>query len=644
MPPTTPSDPDNATVRHLLSQALDLHDADALTAWQQQLQPVHLAGGQTLMAQGDPGDALYLLVSGRLRAYVQPAQGPARPVREMTRGAVVGEISLFNGSPRTATVVAIRDSTLMRLDRAHFAELVASQPSASMALARQIIERLQTEHLPSPLPAPVTLALWPLSADVDVAGFARGLAQALARHGRVQVLTSASDDISDAETAHDFVLLVADGASEPTHADHTAWAATCLRQADEVLLLAQAAGDPTAVPASSAFAASAADLLAAHAAGEAARTLVLLHDAAVRCPAGTAAWLSRYPVDDHVHLRPALPRDMARLARLISRTAVGLVLAGGGARGFAHLGVLRALHEHGIEVDCVGGTSIGAVMAMLAASDQSPDAVTAVARSAFSRNPTGDVNWLPLVSLLKGRRLRRVIGDAIQGLFDRSIDVEDLWKNCFCVASNYSQAREDVLQRGSLLKALLASVAIPGALPPVVHDGDLMCDGGTFNNFPVDVMRRRRGVGTVIGVDLGAGSPRRVDFDEVPGTWALLRDRLRPRRHQRYRLPSLPAYLLNVSVLYSQSRRAASQRLADVCFNPPLHRVGLLQWSRLDDVARQGHRHALEVLAQPAVSARLGLSGAGEHADTAKGAPTTSLPDAPGSAPQRTQSQPTEST
>jgi len=77
-------------------------------------------------------------------------------------------------------------------------------------------------------------------------------------------------------------------------------------------------------------------------------------------------------------------------------------------------------------------------------------------------------------------------------------------KTYFCVASNYSQAREQQVRSGDLARALLASIAIPGALRPVVHDGDLLCDGGTFNNFPVDVMRDMRGVETVINVDLGA--------------------------------------------------------------------------------------------------------------------------------------------
>ncbi len=287
---------------------------------------------------------------------------------------------------------------------------------------------------------------------------------------------------------------------------------------------------------------------------------------------------------------------MARLARLLARKAIGLVFAGGGARGFAHLGIWRALQEHGIEIDCVGGTSIGAVLASLVAADPPVEKAIGIARKAFSTNPTGDFNWLPLISLIKGRRVRAAIERSIGELVGAQIAIEDLWKTYFCVATNYSQAREQAVRSGDLARALLASIAIPGALPPVVHDGDLLCDGGTFNNFPVDLMRDMRGVGTVIGVDLGARNPRRLDFDEVPGTWALLRDRLRTRSKRRYRLPSLMAYLLNVTILYSTSRQQQLRQLTDLYFSPPLYRVGLLQWSRFDRIVAQGHDHAIEVL------------------------------------------------
>ena len=102
-----------------------------------------------------------------------------------------------------------------------------------------------------------------------------------------------------------------------------------------------------------------------------------------------------------------------------------------------------------------------------------------------------------------------------------------------------------------------------------------------------------------------------MDFDEVPGSWTLLADRLRPRRRRRYRLPSLVSYLLNITILYSISRQDESRRLTDLYFNPPLYKVGLLQWDRFDAIVRQGEEHAAEVLdgLGPVQKAALGAPG-----------------------------------
>jgi NTE family protein len=447
-----------------------------------------------------------------------------------------------------------------------------------------------------------------VSAGIDLAGFAERLAAPLRGLGRVAVVDAARLDaelglpgitqrpqsdtdanrriavqLDEIEAAHDFMLLLSDDSATP-------WTQRCSRHCDELLLLADADAPPVL------HAIERDCLLRRPPRTDAAEVLVLLHPAERRAPQGTAAWLARRPLSDHVHIRPALDRDMARLARLQSRTAVGLVLAGGGARGLAHLGVYQALLERHVDIDVVGGTSIGSVMAALVASDQPIDSVLQQARKAFATNPTGDFNLIPLLSLIKGQRLRRVIRQALHEVVGHDADVEDLWKGYYCVATNYSKACEQVVRSGPLARAMLASIAIPGALPPVIHDGDLLCDGGTFNNFPVDVMRGMRGVGRVMGVDLSANKVRRIEHDEMPGTWALLRDRLRPRAQRRYRLPGLAAYLINVTVLYSVSRQRQARKLTDLYFNPPLHRVGMLEWARFDSIVRQGHAHACQVL------------------------------------------------
>jgi NTE family protein len=579
---------------------------ETITYLRQHLQWVEIAAGETLMEQGAVGDSAYLTISGRLRVYVAGDDGPSRIVRELSRGEVIGEMSLYTGEPRSATVVAVRDSVLVKLAKQHFEALLINHPQVSITFTRQMIRRLQTEHERRPVAAPVTIGLLPISEGVDLQQFGQRLAAQLARFGRVCMVDTASLDralgesgitqrddaeadhrislaLDGLEAEHDFVLLLADAGPGP-------WTQRCVRNGDELLLVAEAVRPPAV------HAIEQACLTGRPARSEAAEILVLLHPANLQSPRGARQWLARRPVTGHVNIRPDLERDMARLARLLSRNAVGLVLAGGGARGFSHLGVWRALRERGIEIDYVGGTSIGAVIAALIAADPPVDQAIDVARKAFSVNPTGDYNLLPLMSLIKGRRVSAAVHRSIEQIVGAQVDIEDLWKGYFCIASNYSQAREQRVEEGDLARALLASIAIPGALPPVVHEGDLLCDGGTFNNFPVDAMREMRGVGKVIGVDLGVRNPRRLEFDEVPGSWTLLLDRLRPRSKRRYRLPSLTAYLLNITILYSTSRQREARLLTDLYFNPPLYKVGLLEWARFDQIVRQGDEYAAGVL------------------------------------------------
>jgi len=197
------------------------------------VQWVEMAGGDVLMEQGQPGDSGYLMLSGRLRVYMRDERGTERMVREIGRGEVIGEMSLFTGEPRSATVVAVRDSVLVKLDKPQFDGLLALSPRVSLTLTRQIIHRLQTQHERRPLPAPVIVGVLPVSEGVSAGAFAHELLPHLQRFGRVSVFdaaamdraiggdgaSSAAGDAGDQavaialdaiEATSDFVLLVAD--------------------------------------------------------------------------------------------------------------------------------------------------------------------------------------------------------------------------------------------------------------------------------------------------------------------------------------------------------------------------------------------------------------------------------------------------
>lgn len=597
----------NDTQRDALAQCLSQIFGDVSSPLVDELAPkldwVEVNGGQTLMREGDSSDAVYFVVSGRLRAYA--GSDRQRPLGDIPRGETVGEIDVLSGAPRSATVIAVRDSVLARASPEVFEEIWKRHPDFSMHLTRGLVARMKRAHRRPEPPARAVVCLLPVTDGIDLHSFGPGVAEALGRWGTGSLATrevanglfgpGAADArpaderyhrisawLEELELSNDYVVLLADDGE-------TEWTRRCIRHADEVLLLARADAAPRVHPVEERLCSGARCITGAR------QTLVLLHPRDRKCASGTDRWLQRRRVDSHLHLRPELPRDMSRLARILSGNAVGLVLGGGGARGFAHLGAYKALEEFGIEIDYVGGTSIGGVMAAYVSFDLPAADLIDHARRAFARNPTGDFNFLPLLSLVKGQRLRTTIARAVINAVGREADVADSWRNLFCVASSYSRAREVVLEQGPLDRALSATVSIPVALPPVPWRGELLVDGAVFNNFPTDVMSVK-GARRIIGVDLSRQRGGHYDLDHIPGTGALLRDRLRSRKERRYKLPGLGAMLMGTTLLYSESRRQQACESVDIYVNPDLAAFPLLDWKSLDRIIEIGYRETREVL------------------------------------------------
>lgn len=574
------------------------------------LEWLEVASGETVFRQGAPGRDLYFVVSGRLRASVDDGQGGERVLGEILRGESVGEMSVVTGAPRMATITAVRASVLVRFSRRQFQILLNQFPRISLRLMHLLIERLSRSGSIQPARRrPENIVLLPISAGLDAEALATQLAERLTRFGRVKTLTPSqaaalfgdtalhaareqtaeylamTRKLDELEGQHDFVLFVA-------NREDCGWTRRCLNHADEVLLLASADEPPTPGPIEA--------LLAAQGGGlsRAGRRLVLFHQAGCLSPSATAAWLDARELIGHVHLRRNHAPDLDRLARIVSGNAVGLVMSGGGARGFAHLGVYRALVEAGIPIDYVGGTSMGAVIASLVALDIPPRAAIDSFREVFRVRPLSDFNAFPLVSLISGKRLEKLLNTAYARLIGESRNVEDCWKNFYCIASSYSYAREVVIHRGPLLKMLRASLSIPGFFPPVFHAGEALVDGAIFNNFPTDEMARI-GVGRMIGVDLGDDHFGPVVGDEFPGPWTVLRHWLSkwlPGHRGSLRVPLLGGMLFRAPMLYSKSRQKRSAEVVDLLIKPDLRAIGMLDWSALDQAVELGYRHTREQL------------------------------------------------
>jgi NTE family protein len=586
------------------------------------LKTTELPGGSILMRQGDASDEIYLVLAGRLQASILDEDQQRIILSDIGRGEPIGEMGVISGAPRTATITALRDCLLVSLTGTDFKSVLQSWPGAALPLASKLIDRLSPKNrVNRKTPRVVNLCVLPVHPECLASPLANefgtflmqaqrrsGMDEAsLVVHDRQSIDVALGAGVADAdanspadyrrllawldeqEIRHEMQLFAADAWDSP-------WTRLCLRFADHVLLVADADGDAKLSDVEQQYLSGAAPIMTVK------QSLWLLHPDDRKIPANTARWLTartHIPIDgmSHFHCRRGKQSDWQRLARIVSGHACGIVLAGGGARGFAHLGVMRALEEQGIDWDMAGGTSIGAVMAAYAAMDLPSTLVTTLAGHAFENNPTGDFNWFPMMSLLRGHRLKTVIRDAVVDALEENVKIEDLWKPFFCVASNYSRAQVEIMRMGTLDLAITASVSIPAAFPPILVNGDLLIDGGSFNNYPVDVMRAS-GASRIIGVDLSRDNYWPLSFQTMPSSWQLLVDRvLRTRKHRRFKgLPNLGAIVLNVSLMTGASYQKKMRELVDLQFQPDISRIGLLDWKAFAQVVDLGLQHARERL------------------------------------------------
>ncbi len=475
----------------------------------------HLEAGEVLFRQGDVADAAYFVVGGRVSVVMVDDDGSdageERLVAELGRGEVVGELGLLDRAPRSATVRAVRDTTLASLSTATFEELVVTYPSMMLNVTRRILSRLRSPtRRQFDRASSLTVAV---TAPVDAEAFVAAMVAEIARFGTAKHLSSDRvdrvlnrTDISQASTDNVGVPRLAEFMHEAdvgndhvvlqTDREVTPWTRRALRQADRVVVVCSPNPDTAERALISEIIETIGD------AGHVARMLAVLHPSAAERPRHTAALLELTGADHVVHVRSGRTSDVERLARLASGHGYGLVLSGGGARGFAHLGVLQALDEQGVPVDHVAGCSMGSAIAAAIALDLHGEELLALAEQQFHKLLD---YTLPVVSIVKGQRIMANIDATLGGW-----DIEDLWLPFYCVSTNLTKSRLEVHRRGSTAVAVRASVAIPGVLPPVPHDGDLLVDGGVLNNMPFEAMRDDSTIGTVIAVDVAPDlGPRR---------------------------------------------------------------------------------------------------------------------------------------
>ena len=546
----------------------------SLAALDAELKWMFIPGGQILFRENEVADSLYVVLTGCLGVIVRDNNGRDMLIARIAAGETVGEMGLLDGGARSATVEALRDTELLKLDKASYEDLLVHHPKSMRALISLLVRRLRNTTRSATTMMPVrTVAVVPLGLEVDHRKIAQDLHNKLVSDGeRAMMLDSTSGGRSTAwfnaaEAINDLILYCA----EPTNQQ---WTSFCLRQADRVLLVASSTTSVAIPP----WLADQIQPLRRPA------DLVLLHDNRLNGQRALEHWRSLLSIDLICHVRTANANDIARLARFLRGKAVTLVLSAGGARGFAHLGVVRALREAHVPIDLIGGCSMGSIVGAAVALEWDDAEIRERLRHSFvNKNPVNDYT-LPFLSLIKGRKVARLLEQNFDGL-----RIEELWRPFFCVSTNLTTGTLAVHRDGALVDALRASISIPGLLPPVIMGGDVHVDGGVMNWLPVDVPGAKRG--TIIAVDV-ASDPALVSFEECNRVqaWRFL--------GRRRKFPPIVAVLLRAATVSGDSLTKMAHAQADILFKPPLENVDLLDWQACDRAIETGYRHAVEKLEQ----------------------------------------------
>ncbi|MEO1642465.1 MAG: patatin-like phospholipase family protein, partial [Pseudomonadota bacterium] len=546
-----------------------------------------LPAGWPLFKVGEESNSIYFVLTGSLGAFKRMADGRSEFLGHIRAGEPVGEMAMFRGGidisgdgnpdnvAHTSSVYALRDSEVLEISRKGFERLTAAEPDILSAIIRLILSRLSEGNQRNRRTAPKVFALIGTSPTIDLSVRAHSLKEALARLGvKARVIEEAEGDekptsfFDEAERENDIVILT-------TAVADTGWYRLATRQADRLWVMARADARPSF------------PLLPED--NSPAQTLklvdvVLIHHDGERRASKPSEWLSACGGARAFHWHGANSHSADRLARTMAGRSVGVVFSGGGARAYAHIGVVRAMRELGLPIDFAGGASMGAVVAGCVAMGWDDGEIDRRIRKAFvETNPLGD--WrLPVVSMVKGHR----VDARLEEHFGQA-EIGDLAMPFFAVSTNLTDGAYRIHRNGLLRQALRASISLPGILPPVIDDGEVLVDGAVLNNFPADVMREFQR-GFVVGCDV-ARAPQGLsadDFIDPPGFAGWV------RKHGLSSAPPIAGLLMRSATISVNPN--AGRELVDVLVLPELKDIELRDWKAYDATVQAGYDAAMAVL------------------------------------------------
>jgi len=537
--------------------------------------------GTVMIDRGQLGAGVYVVLDGSAEVLAPGPSGETRQLATVGEGDLLGELGLFSGQPASSTVRAVTDVEALALDGDEALETAMELPWLYPALGSVVAERLvrtQRQLFAAPAGRLTVLhddgapALLPLALGASVAWHTKSRALLVLAGEFTGELPA---HVREAADSDELAALAGNLGTEPAcrvarlapSRDPAELAATVRRVAELVPEVVLCVPSSLAVDVEADVEAHIAGSAGARARGPEG-SLTVVGWSGVARPGEIAVSEPRGQelvnlTAGRIGLAGSTGRDIGRAARTVTRQRVGLALGSGSARGFAHIGVLRAFARHGVPVDAIAGTSIGAAVATLHAGGDTPeqifDTLSQCGRLAVRPSATGR-------SLLSIARLR-----ALMERWARGRRIEELAIPLAVVAADLDTGQEVVFRSGALAPAVLASLAIPGVYPPQHLSDRRLIDGAYVDPVPVGVTASL-GVDKVVAVRLAARPPTgRVEVESVvtrgEPLWA-------------------PQVILRSIDVMSSAIAGSGATAADVLIEPAFHGLG----GSLRDF-RKGHEY-----------------------------------------------------
>jgi predicted acylesterase/phospholipase RssA/CRP-like cAMP-binding protein len=574
-------------------------DESQLLALVPHLEPTLIKSGDILFEQGTLGDCLYLVVNGRLQVFRNYGAENEKFITEIGSGRTVGEMSLLTQETRSGTVTAARDCILLKLKKNDFDGLVAVYPQLAIRLSEYIIKRLQlTQHNYDRPKTNIikTVLFMPLTNDSRISDYVRFLANKIRSNAKVLYLTAGLLEekgfkidnehldqqsqnlvnwLNDQENVYDLIFFNGEFGN-------STWIEFCKRQSDKVYLVSFNDN-------SQAFNLSRSYLLPNQRQSNH-TTLLLLYDKNTPSEIATKIWLDKFNSKDHLLLDWQNENDLKRLIRIVRNQSIGIVLSGGGARGLAHIGFVKALAELKIPIDFVGGTSMGAVVSGLLATGLDAQSIETMAKE-FSQQIKRDWFTYPYISITTGK----FITEALKKTFGNQV-IEDLALRSFYISTDLSNSKIFIHKQGLLWEAVRASVSLPVIYPPQLHKESILVDGAIMNNLPVDIMVDVYSPRFIVASTVRMHRNKMLEIENISPSFLQIIKNIFKAKNKKQPLSYLSDIITSTMVLHSGVHQKSMEKAADFCVVHNMDNFARSDFSASSDIIEKGYINAMEQL------------------------------------------------